>query len=100
MTAISRSLAMVEFSLDGIILEANANFLDCVGYRLDEVQGRHHRMFCTPQNASSEEYAQFSRRLDMGEFYEWEYKRLGKNGQPIWVIATYSPVFNVNGKPV
>ncbi|WP_415844920.1 PAS domain S-box protein [Stutzerimonas zhaodongensis] len=100
MTAISRSQAMVEFSLDGIILNANANFLNCVGYRLDEVQGRHHRMFCTPQYASSDEYAEFWRRLGEGEFYEGEFKRLGKAGQAIWLQATYNPVLDVEGKPV
>jgi methyl-accepting chemotaxis protein len=100
MTAISRSQAMVEFSLDGIILNANANFLDCVGYRLDEVQGRHHRMFCTPQYASSDEYSQFWQRLGEGEFNEGEFRRLGKSGQPIWLQATYNPVFDLDGKPV
>ncbi|GGM18412.1 methyl-accepting chemotaxis protein [Pseudomonas asuensis] len=100
MTAINRSQAMVEFSLDGIILNANVNFLSCVGYRLDEVQGRHHRMFCTPQYAASEEYEIFWRRLGEGEFHEGEFKRLAKNGQPIWLQATYNPVLDNQGNPV
>lgn len=99
MTAISRSQAMVEFALDGTVLNANANFLDCVGYRLDEIQGRHHRMFCTPQYAASDDYADFWRRLGEGEFHEGEYKRIAKNGQAIWLQATYNPVFDHDGKP-
>ncbi|KPB88638.1 Methyl-accepting chemotaxis protein [Pseudomonas syringae pv. maculicola] len=77
MVAIDRSQAMIEFDLEGNILRANANFLECVGYRLEEVQGRHHRMFCTPEYASSVEYASFWETLGKGAFDEGQYKRLG-----------------------
>ncbi|MDF5891799.1 PAS domain S-box protein [Pseudomonas syringae pv. syringae] len=99
MTAIDRSQAMIEFDLDGNILRANTNFLDCVGYRLDEVQGRHHRMFCTPEHASSVEYVTFWEKLGKGAFDEGQYKRLGKNGREIWLQATYNPVFDEQGNP-
>ena len=99
MTAIDRSQAMIEFDLEGNILRANTNFLDCVGYRLDEVQGRHHRMFCTPEHASSLEYAAFWEKLGKGAFDEGQYKRLGKNGREIWLQATYNPVFDEQGNP-
>lgn len=99
MTAIDRSQAMIEFDLEGNILRANTNFLDCVGYRLDEVQGRHHRMFCTPEHASSLEYATFWEKLGKGAFDEGQYKRLGKNGREIWLQATYNPVFDEQGNP-
>ncbi|EGH21058.1 methyl-accepting chemotaxis transducer/sensory box protein [Pseudomonas amygdali pv. mori str. 301020] len=97
--AIDRSQAMIEFDLEGNILRANTNFLDCVGYRLDEVQGRHHRMFCTPEHASSVEYATFWEKLGKGAFDEGQYKRLGKNGREIWLQATYNPVFDEQGNP-
>ncbi|RMS31975.1 PAS domain-containing protein [Pseudomonas ficuserectae] len=99
MAAIDRSQAMIEFDLEGNILRANTNFLDCVGYRLDEVQGRHHRMFCTPEHASSVEYATFWEKLGKGAFDEGQYKRLGKNGREIWLQATYNPVFDEQGNP-
>jgi methyl-accepting chemotaxis protein len=99
MTAIDRSQAIIEFDLEGHVLHANNNFLDCVGYRLDEVVGRHHRMFCTPEHAASLEYADFWRKLGGGAFDEGQYKRLGKNGQDIWLQATYNPVFDIEGNP-
>ncbi|NAT60139.1 chemotaxis protein [Pseudomonas syringae pv. actinidifoliorum] len=99
MAAIDRSQAMIEFDLEGNILRANANFLECVGYRLEEVQGRHHRMFCTPEYASSVEYASFWETLGKGAFDEGQYKRLGKNGREIWLQATYNPVFDEQGNP-
>ncbi len=99
MTAIDRSQAMIEFDLEGNILHANTNFLDCVGYRLDEIQGRHHRIFCTPDHASSLEYATFWKKLGEGAFDEGQYKRLGKGGKEIWLQATYNPVLDEQGNP-
>ncbi|WP_426781486.1 methyl-accepting chemotaxis protein [Pseudomonas syringae] len=99
MTAIDRSQAMIEFNLEGNILRANTNFLDCVGYRLDEIQGRHHRIFCTPDHASSLEYATFWKKLSEGAFDEGQYKRLGKGGKEIWLQATYNPVLDEHGNP-
>jgi len=97
MTAIDRSQAMIEFDLEGNILRANTNFLDCVGYRLDEIQGRHHRIFCTPEHVVSLEYASFWEKLGKGAYDEGQYKRLGKNGKEIWLQATYNPVFDEQG---
>ncbi|UXZ94442.1 PAS domain S-box protein [Pseudomonas phytophila] len=99
MNAINHSQAMIEFDLEGNILQANANFLDRVGYRLEEVQGRHHRMFCTPEYASSPEYAEFWRSLATGKFDQGQYKRLGKGGKEIWLQATYNPILNQAGEP-
>ncbi|PHN20592.1 chemotaxis protein [Pseudomonas sp. ICMP 561] len=99
MNAINHSQAMIEFDLEGNILQANANFLDKVGYRLEEVQGRHHRMFCTPEYASSPEYAEFWRSLATGKFDQGQYKRLGKGGKEIWLQATYNPILNQAGEP-
>lgn len=99
MNAINHSQAMIEFDLEGNILQANANFLDRVGYRLEEVQGRHHRMFCTLEYASSPEYAEFWRSLATGKFDQGQYKRLGKGGKEIWLQATYNPILNQAGEP-
>jgi methyl-accepting chemotaxis protein len=99
LNAISKSQAMIEFSLDGIILTANENFLAAMGYTLSEIEGQHHRMFVEPAHAQSAEYAEFWRRLGRGEFDRAEYKRLGKGGREVWIQASYNPVFDRRGKP-
>ncbi|WP_264210560.1 methyl-accepting chemotaxis protein [Leisingera thetidis] len=99
MAAISRAQAIIEFELDGTILTANENFLETVGYSLDEIRGQHHRMFCDPEYTSSPEYRKFWADLAMGEYSAGEYKRLGKGGAEVWINASYNPVFNADGKP-
>ncbi|KIC30495.1 methyl-accepting chemotaxis protein [Leisingera sp. ANG-S5] len=97
--AINRVQAVIEFELDGTILTANENFLAAVGYTLEEIQGKHHRMFCDPAYAASDEYRDFWLQLAMGEFSSGEYKRFGKNGAEVWINASYNPVFDAAGKP-
>ena len=97
--AISKSQAVIEFELDGTIITANDNFLNAMEYRLDEVQGRHHRIFVDPEEARSPEYAAFWQRLGEGHFDSSAYKRLKKSGREIWIQATYNPIFDMNGKP-
>jgi len=96
--AINRSQAVIEFDPDGTILTANDNFLNAVGYRLEEIQGRHHRIFVEPEYAQSAEYRQFFETLRQGEFHAAEYKRLAKGGREIWIQATYNPVFDSDGR--
>jgi methyl-accepting chemotaxis protein len=98
--AISRAQAVIEFKLDGTILTANENFLTTLGYRLEEVQGRHHRMFVEPSYGASAEYDQFWARLRGGEFISSEFKRFGKGGKEVWIMASYNPVFDASGKPM
>ncbi len=98
--AISRAQAVIEFKLDGTILTANENFLSTLGYRLEEVQGRHHRMFVEPSYGASAEYEQFWARLRGGEFISSEFKRFGKGGKEVWIMASYNPVFDASGKPM
>jgi methyl-accepting chemotaxis protein len=98
MTALQRSQAIIEFSLDGIILEANDNFLAAMGYRRDEIVGRHHSMFVPPGQANSRAYQQFWEQLNRGEFDQGEYLRLGQGGREIWIQASYNPVYDVNGR--
>ncbi|MCB1800052.1 MAG: PAS domain S-box protein [Gammaproteobacteria bacterium] len=97
--AIGRSQAVIEFDLDGTIIHANENFLNTVGYSLDEIKGRHHRLFVEPAYADSNDYRAFWKRLREGEFDTGEYKRLGKGGKEIWIQATYNPIFDQRGRP-
>jgi methyl-accepting chemotaxis protein len=97
--ALNRVQAVIEFQLDGAILHANENFLNAVGYTLDEVQGRHHSMFCDSAFAASDAYKQFWERLRSGHFEQGEYKRVGKGGREIWINASYNPVFDADGRP-
>ncbi len=96
--AISRAQAMIEFNLDGTIITANDNFLNTLGYTLDEVQGKHHRIFCEPSYASSPEYHAFWEKLNRGEFDSGVYKRKGKGSIEVWINASYNPIFNDSGK--
>ncbi len=95
--ALSRTQAVIEFSLDGNILKANKNFLDALGYRMDEIKGKHHAMFCEHSYTSSPEYKNFWAKLNRGEFDSGVYKRLTKSGKPIWIQASYNPVLDLNG---
>ena len=97
--AICRSQAVAEFGLDGTILWANDLFLAAMGYRLDEVVGRHHAIFCEPDTAGSPEYAAFWAKLGAGEFDAGEYRRVARDGREVWLQATYNPVFDAAGRP-
>ncbi|QLF69626.1 PAS domain-containing methyl-accepting chemotaxis protein [Peteryoungia desertarenae] len=96
--ALGRSQAVIEFDVNGIILNANKNFCDAVGYALNEIVGQHHRMFVSEEYAVSKEYKDFWKRLASGDFFTAEYQRFGKGGREIWIEATYNPVFR-GGKP-
>ena len=97
--AIHRVQAVIEFDLVGHVLDANTNFLDAFGYGREEVLGRHHRMFCQPEFAGSSEYANFWERLGRGEFIAGRFRRLSKEGQEIWLQASYNPILDAAGKP-
>ncbi len=95
--AIHRSQGVIEFDLDGNVLNANDNFLAVLGYRLEEVKGRHHSMFVPADFAASAEYRRFWADLKTGTFASGEFKRVGKGGREIWIQASYNPVFDLNG---
>lgn len=97
--AISKSQAVIEFEVDGTIITANSNFLGAVGYSLDEIRGKHHRMFVEPDYATSSAYRDFWAELAAGEFQAAEYKRIGKGGKEIWIQASYNPINDPNGRP-
>lgn len=98
--ALDRSLAIIEFQPDGTILTANANFCSAVGYRLEEIVGRHHSMFVDQLTANSKYYAQFWERLGAGEFQSGEFQRFVRDGREVWIQATYNPVFDKQGRVV
>jgi len=92
LAAVDRSMAVIQFTPDGIIKRANRNFLDALGYRLDEIEGQHHRMFCDPGYARSEAYDQFWRNLGRGIVQSGSFKRVRSDGSPVYIEASYTPV--------
>lgn len=100
LAAIHRSQAVIEFSVDGKILGANENFLSAMGYRSEEIVGQHHRMFVSPEEAASQDYARFWEELGCGKFQAAEYCRFAKCGKAVWIRATYNPILGGDGRPV
>ena len=98
--AIGRAQAVIELDLEGIVLDANPTFLDIMGYSLEEVRGKHHRIFCEPELAQSRDYQDFWNALARGEYHSGEYKRIGRGGKTVWIRATYNPILDLSGKPV
>lgn len=97
--ALHRVQAVIEFTLDGTILQANDNFLQAMGYRLEEIQGKHHSLFVDPEHARSTEYRDFWARLGRGEYDAGQYRRFGKDQHEIWIQASYNPVLDSQGRP-
>jgi methyl-accepting chemotaxis protein len=97
--AISKSQAVIEFKMDGTIVQANDNFLRALGYMADEIRGKHHGLFVEENYRNSPEYREFWAKLNQGEFQSGEYKRIGKGGREVWIQASYNPILDLNGKP-
>jgi methyl-accepting chemotaxis protein len=97
--AFNKSQAIIEFKMDGTIITANPNFLNALGYSLDEIQGRHHSMFVDPAERGGAEYRQFWQRLNQGEYQARQFRRIGKGGKEVWIEASYNPVLGRSGKP-
>jgi len=91
-------VAFIAFTPEGQILDANPNFLNAVGYTLDEIKGKHHRMFCTPEQGQSSEYKSFWRKLNNGEFVQGLFERRDSRGDVLWLEASYNPIVNEEGK--
>ncbi|MET3968503.1 methyl-accepting chemotaxis protein [Bradyrhizobium barranii] len=98
-SAIGRAQAVIEFKLDGTIVTANQNFCQALGYSLAEIEGKHHSLFVGPAERDSAAYREFWARLNRGEFQAGEYKRIGKGGREVWILASYNPLLDENGKP-
>lgn len=95
--AINSSMAVIEFTSEGIILNANNNFLSTTGYILNEIVGKHHNIFCEKAYILTPEYKRFWQDLKNGEFFNGQFKRLNKKGDEIWLEATYNPIRDENG---
>ncbi|MWK57037.1 methyl-accepting chemotaxis protein [Metapseudomonas otitidis] len=97
--AINHAMAAIEFDLEGRVVGANANFLGLMGYSLDEVQGKHHSLFCSAEEAGSSDYQHFWDRLRHGEYISDRFRRVTRSGGTIWLRATYSPLYDSTGRP-
>src|ERR1700712_727316 len=98
--AINRSMASIEFDLNGVVLSANDNFFQAMRYRPEQVLGKEHRMFCTVDHARSADYAQLWSRLRNGEFVAQTFQRVAGDGSTVWLQASYNPIRNADGKVV
>lgn len=96
--AINKVQAVIEFNLDGIVQSANDNFLKTLGYSIDEIKGKHHRIFCDESFVNKESYKEFWAKLGRGEFEAGRYKRIGRGGKVVWIQASYNPIFDLNGR--
>ena len=97
--ALNRAQAVIEFNLDGTIINANENFLGAMGYSLEEIQGKHHSMFVDAEYKKSPEYRSFWEQLGKGIYFADEFRRINKAGDDVWIQASYNPIFDQNGKP-
>lgn len=96
--AINESQAVIEFTPDGYIMNANENFLRIMGYEINEIKGKHHQIFLDYTKKSSVEYQDFWKKLSAGNFHQDEFMRIKKNGEIIWFQATYHPIKSILGK--
>ncbi|CRM31648.1 Chemotaxis regulator BdlA [Pseudomonas sp. 31 R 17] len=95
--ALLRSTAVIEFDLSGHVLMANEQFLKAMGYNLSQAKGSHHRIFCRPDEASSQKYKEFWSTLNKGEFVAGRFERVDSSGRTVWLEATYNPVYDTEG---
>jgi methyl-accepting chemotaxis protein len=100
LAAISKSQAVIEFDLTGVIQDANDNFLGALGYSLDEVRGRHHSMFVDEATKHGADYKLFWDKLGRGDYDAGQYKRIAKGGREIWIQASYNPILDGAGRPI
>ena len=97
--ALDRVQAIIEFDLQGTILNANANFLKVLGYTLEEIRGKHHSIFVETAVKDSPEYQAFWDKLRAGQFEAGQFKRIAKGGREVWIEASYNPLIDGHGKP-
>lgn len=95
--ALSRSTAVIQFNLDGTVLTANHQFLKTMGYSLEQISGKHHRMFCSAEDFASPQYSAFWKTLNQGEYVADRFKRIDSRGREVWLEATYNPVYDTDG---
>nr|WP_122813409.1 PAS domain-containing methyl-accepting chemotaxis protein [Pseudomonas viridiflava] len=96
--ALVKSTAMIQFNLDGTVITANQQFLQAMGYTLEQVRGQSHRMFCHAEDLASPLYASFWKKLNQGEYVADRFRRMDSRGKEIWLEATYNPVHDSSGR--
>ncbi len=96
--ALLRSTAVIEFKLTGEVVTANENFLRAMGYRLEQIQGKHHQLFCSPEERDSPAYRDFWAQLNRGEYVAGRFKRLDSMGRTVWLEASYNPVLDAHDR--
>lgn len=96
--AISRSMAMVEFTPDGKVINANDNFLKTMHYKLNDIMGQHHSIFCPREESESNAYKAFWASLNRGEYHSHRFERVDKHGHKIFLEASYNPLFDAKGR--
>src|SRR6266702_4476212 len=97
--AINRAQAVIEFDLKGTVVGANDNFLNVMGYRLEEIKGQSHSMFVEAAYRATDEYRRFWEKLGRGDYESAQFKRIGKGGKEVWIQGSYNPILDANGKP-
>ncbi len=97
-SALQRSTAVIEFNLEGKVLTANDRFLKSMGYTLDQIQNKHHQIFCEPEEYNSQAYRTFWEKLNRGEFVADRFKRIDRYGKEVWLEASYNPILDAYGK--
>lgn len=100
LAVLNRAQAIIAFTVEGTILNANNTFVNAIGYRLDDIRGRHYRMFMDTADAAKPEYAAFWEALRRGEYRTGEYRRVGSGNRTIWIQARYNPILDGNGRPM
>ncbi|PKR89766.1 chemotaxis protein [Pleomorphomonas diazotrophica] len=96
--AINRAQAVISFNPDGTVIDANDNFLKALGYRREEVVGKHHSMFVAAEERNTHDYKAFWDDLRAGQFKSDEFRRVGKDGSDVYIQATYNPIFDMAGR--
>ena len=98
LAAIERTQAVIEFELDSTVLSANDAFLSTMGYTADEIIGQKHAMFVPSEMRQSEDYKALWADLNSGKFVSDKFRRIGKDGQDVWILGSYNPIFDPTGK--
>ncbi|MBA1201924.1 PAS domain S-box protein [Pseudomonas capeferrum] len=96
--ALMRSTAVIEFNLQGDVLTANDRFLRTMGYTLEQIRGKHHRIFCDAAETSSPGYQTFWDKLRRGEFVVDRFKRIDAHGRTVWLEASYNPIIDAHDR--
>ena len=97
-SALNRVVAMIELDLDGYVIGANDNYLRMMGYTRDEVLGLHHQNFCTERELKAPGYAAGWAQLRQGQPVLGEFLRVAKGGRRVWILGSYNPIFDTQGK--